>query len=224
MKSSVTLIAITGIMLSSSLGLSWKPYSKETLTEHKDYHLASDVNVFAVDSLLQYFEEMTLNLKNQVSDLNEAQLQFKPQADKWSISQCLEHIVLSEKMLFEMAKEELKKDPKPEEKVNVQVSDTQLKSMMTDRNHKFSAPEELQPTGKYKDVKTAWNDFEDAREPVLVYIREANSEDLRNHISDFPTGKVDGYQNLLFIAAHCARRTKQIEEIKAHPNFPKKQR
>lgn len=174
------------------------------------------------DSLIQYFNETTKNLEAQVAGLSEAQLQFKPAADKWSISQCLEHIIRSEKMIFDMAKEGLAKAPQPERRKEIKVTDDNLKSMLTDRSHKFQAPKELQPEGIYKNAEKAVSDFHAARQPVLDFIKNANAEDLRNHINDYPTGAVDGYQGLMFIAAHCARHTKQIEEIKADPNFPKK--
>jgi hypothetical protein len=34
--------------------------------------------------------------------------------------------------------------------------------------------------------------------------------------------KVDAYEWVLFVAAHSQRHTKQIDEIKADPNFPEK--
>lgn len=40
---------------------------------------------------------------------------------------------------------------------------------------------------------------------------------------DRPLGKkLDGYQWVLFISAHSERHTKQINEVKADPGFPKK--
>lgn len=173
------------------------------------------------DSLLQYFNETTAELEKQVAGLSEAQLQFKPAPDKWSISQCLEHIIRSERMIFDMAKKGLDQDPQPERRKEIKLTDDNLKNALTDRSHKYQAPKELQPEGIYKDVKTALADFTAARQPVLDYIKKADAEDLRNHVSDSPTGPIDGYQALIFIAAHCARHTKQIAEIKADPNFPK---
>ncbi|KGE15558.1 DinB family protein [Sphingobacterium deserti] len=176
----------------------------------------------SIDSLLQYFEQTTKDLRTQVEGLSPAQLAFKPSADQWSIGECLEHIVLSETMLFEMAKKELAKAPQPERKAEVKVNDENLKQMLGDRSQKFKAPAELQPTGKYTDAKAALRDLANARKPVLAFIKQANEEDLKNHISEYPTGTVNGHQNLLFIAAHCARHTNQIAEIKANPKFPKK--
>jgi hypothetical protein len=45
---------------------------------------------------------------------------------------------------------------------------------------------------------------------------------LREHVADSPMGKLDGYEFVLLIAAHSERHTKQINEVKADPNFPKK--
>ena len=50
-----------------------------------------------------------------------------------------------------------------------------------------------------------------------------NTKDLRDHAIDSPLGKkLDGYEWVLFISAHTERHTKQIDEVKADPNFPKK--
>jgi hypothetical protein len=45
---------------------------------------------------------------------------------------------------------------------------------------------------------------------------------MRNHVTESPMlGAMDAYQLMLLISAHTARHTAQIEEVKAHPNFPK---
>lgn len=214
------MIAITGL---SAVTLLPQQTTKETTSP---YPIAIDLPASKVeqgdiDSLLQYFDKSTNELEKQVKGLSQAQLEFKPAADRWSISQCLEHIILSERMIFEMAKESLAKAPQPERRSEVKLTDNNLKNMLTDRSHKFQAPKEVQPKGIYKDTETALSAFRAARQPVIDYIKKADINDLRNHVNDYPTGVVDGYQGLLFIASHCARHTKQIEEVKADPNFPK---
>ncbi len=218
----MNMIAIAGF---SAVLLSSTPAVQQTANQKNAIEALAQTSVIkgqeGTDSLLLYFNQTTKELEKQVVGLSEAQLQFKPAPDKWSISQCLEHIVLSERMIFDMAKAALSKAPQPERKSEVQMTDDNLKTTLTDRSHKFQAPKELQPTGIYKDSKTALADFLAARQPVIDYITKADAKDLRNHINDYPTGTVDGYQGLMFIAAHCARHTKQIEEVKAAPNFPK---
>jgi len=222
MNQIMNMIAIAGL---SALLLSSTPVPQQSVGHNNFTEVIEQASltkgVEGTDSLLQYFDQTTKELEKQVSGLSEAQLQFKAAPDKWSISQCLEHIILSERMIFDMAKASLTKAPQPERKSEVQMTDDNLKTTITDRSHKFQAPKELQPTGIYKDSKTALADFRAARQPVIDYIKKADAKDLRNHINDYPTGVVDGYQGLMFIAAHCARHTKQIEEVKADPNFPK---
>ncbi|WP_168208813.1 DinB family protein [Chitinophaga sp. XS-30] len=175
----------------------------------------------SMEFLLGYFNRTTGDLEKSVAGLSEAQLKFKPAPDKWSVSQCLEHIVATEKMLFDMAKKELAKPAQPELKGEVKTSDAELIAAMTDRSEKHKTSKELEGAGLYTDPQTALNDLAAARKPVLDYIQNASLEDLRNHVSDYPTGKADGYQSLLFIAAHCARHTLQIDEVKGDANFPK---
>ena len=170
--------------------------------------------------LFDYFKQTADNLAESVAGLSEAQLQFKPAKDKWSVSQCLEHIVTTESMLFNMALKNLEGPANPEEKGEVKFTDEGLIAAITDRSQKAEAPAELQGKGKYTDPETALRDLTTGREAVLEYIGNVSVEDLRDHVIEFPFGKVDGYQSLLFVAAHSARHTLQIEEIKAAPGFP----
>lgn len=168
-----------------------------------------------------YFNQTTKNLTDAVQGLSQDQLKFVPAPGTWSIAQCVEHIIATEKMLFEMAKTEIAKPAQPERRSEVKTTDEALIGMITDRSDKFNAPKELQPTSKYESADQALIDFNATRQPVLDYIGSADLENLRNHIIEHPAGISDGYQNLLYVAAHSARHTKQIEEVKAHPDFPK---
>ena len=171
--------------------------------------------------MLDYYQQSLDNLKKATAGLTEEQLKFKPAADRWSISQCLEHIVLTEQMIFEFAKKGVEGPANPERRTEIKLSDKEVIAGMTDRSHKAKAPEQLVPEGKYTDVETAIADLEQTREPILDYINAVPVEDLRNHVGDTPVGAVDSYQSFLYIAGHTARHTKQIEEIKADENFSK---
>lgn len=171
-------------------------------------------------SLLKYYEETAEELEKKIKGLNEAQLKFKPSEESWSISQCLEHIIATEKMIFGMTKEVLEKPENPERRSEIKVTDEQLVSGMTDRNTKYKAPAELQPEGTYTSTREALKDFKKQRKEIQSYIKN-NKANMRNHISDSPAGAVDVHQSLLFLAGHTARHTAQIAEIKSQPEFPK---
>ncbi len=171
--------------------------------------------------LLDYYHGTAEKLKKSIEGLSEAQLQFKPSANEWSVSQCVEHIILTEKMLFDMTKEALKKPANPERKEEVKVTDQQLLDGITDRSYKAEASAELIGEGRYADPTTALRDLQAQRAEILAFIENVPIEELRNHISDSPFGPVDAYHSLLFIAGHTARHTLQIEEVKAKDGFPK---
>ncbi len=172
--------------------------------------------------LLNYYQQTMDNLQKNISGLNEAQMQFKPSEESWSISQCAEHIILTENMIFSMLKDYMEKPENPERRKDVIHSDEEIIAMVTDRSEKYKAPEMLQTKGKYNDPETAIQDFEKQRTEILEFIQNIDLESLRNHINDSPAGATDAYQSLLFIAGHTARHTLQIEEVKADNNFPKK--
>src|SRR5690606_23104094 len=63
---------------------------------------------------LSYYQETMANLQKQVAGLSAEQLHFKPSENAWSVNQCLEHIIITEKMIFDMVQETMKKPTNPE--------------------------------------------------------------------------------------------------------------
>ncbi len=170
--------------------------------------------------IFNYYDEHFHHLRNQVSGLNKEQMHFKPSEDSWSISQCLEHIILTENMIFSMIQETMEKPANPERREEIKFSDEEIMAMVIDRSEKYKAPEMLIAKGKYDNPELAIQDLKEQRSEIISFIKDTPVEDLRNHISDSPSGASDAYQSLLFLAGHTARHTLQIEEIKANSNFP----
>lgn len=176
------------------------------------------------DFLVNYYEQTFENLQSAVEGLSEKQLQFKAAPDKWSVSQCLEHIVLSEKQLLEYVKKAMEQEPAPERKAEVKLTDEGLIKGLTDRSFKAQAPKEMTPKEKgiYKTPDQALEELRAQRRALLEYLNDFSVEDMRSRISESPFGPVDGYHSFLYIPSHTARHTLQIEEIKAEKGFPVK--
>jgi hypothetical protein len=171
--------------------------------------------------MVSYYQQTFDGLKKSITGLSAEQLQFKPAADKWSISQCLDHILLTEKALFDYAKQGMEKPANPERKKEVKVKDEELIKGMNDRSSKAKAPDNIIGKGTYNDPAKALADLQDSRTTILAYLNQFSIDDLRNRINDSFFGPVDAYHGFLYLAAHTSRHTAQIEEIKADPNFPK---
>jgi uncharacterized damage-inducible protein DinB len=157
-----------------------------------------------------------------VAGLSEAQWNFKPAPEVWSVAECAEHIALSEDRIFELVTEKIMKSPaEPDKKAEVKGKDEMVLEKTIDRSQKFQAPEMLRPTHQWPTKEALIDHFKASRDRTIAYI-ENTGDDLREHFMPHPVAKLlDGYQWILLISAHSNRHTLQIEEVKANPNFPK---
>ncbi|MEJ6981523.1 DinB family protein [Pedobacter sp. P351] len=170
---------------------------------------------------INFLQETQENLLKKLSGLTPEQLNFKADAASWSVAECLEHIAVSENNLFGLTQMALKEPADPSKRNEVKMSDAALVQMITDRSIKRTASETFKPTGKFGSYEATLKEFKTKREFNINYIK-TTSDDLRNHYYDFPFGKVDAYQTILFMAGHSKRHTDQIEEIMKNVNFPRK--
>ncbi|ASZ14394.1 DinB family protein [Chitinophaga pendula] len=180
----------------------------------------SDTRTDDREILVKNFMETRANLLKSIQGLSDKQMNFKPDSSRWSVAECLEHIILVEKGIFGMEQQLVKQTPNPEKRKDIKTKDEDLIKGVTDRSHKAKAPEFAQPKHTYATTAAAIDAFNTQRDQLIEYVK-TNNDDLRNHVMDSPAGTLDAYQFLLLISSHSARHTKQIEEVKADPNFPK---
>jgi len=168
-------------------------------------------------------EETRKNLINKVSRLTPEQLNFKADPGSWSVAECVEHIAISENNIFGFAQMGLKEGADPSKRSEVKMTDEAIVRMITDRSNKVKTQEAFLPTGKFGSFEATLDEFKKKRDDNIRYIN-TTSDDLRNHYNDFPFGKTDTYQTILFMAAHTKRHTDQIAEVMSNSNFPKKRK
>ena len=170
---------------------------------------------------VRFLEETEAGVFKAVKNLSEAQLTYKPAADRWSVEECVKHIAASEKELWARAEASLKNASNPEKRANIKFTDTALIKAVEDRSHKSKTFAALEPANSpYKTLAEALKAFKENREKLIAFVKSTNI-DLRNHVLELPVGTYDSYQFILLISAHTDRHTQQIEEVKAGPGFPK---
>ncbi|MGA2357057.1 MAG: DinB family protein [Terriglobales bacterium] len=157
-----------------------------------------------------------------IAGLSEKQWRFKPAPDRWSVAEVSEHIAVSESTIFGFVETKIMTAPAdPSKRAEVAGKDEIILTKVPDRSHKVQAPEILKPTNRWATEADVIKAFEDSRKVTMDYVRTTN-DDLRDHFGPHPVlGPLDAYQWILLISAHSERHTKQIEEVKADPNFPK---
>jgi hypothetical protein len=182
---------------------------------------AQDVSQAEKERALQYLESTKKGVLDATQGLSDAQWNFKPAPDRWSVAQVMEHLAAAEDMIRGMTQEQLMKSPAVpvRDAEETRKADEAVLAMVPDRSHKTQAPEPLQPTNRFGSPAAARKHFAESRATTEDYLKTATG--LRAHLGDSPIGKLDAYEFVLLIAAHSERHTKQMLEVKADTNFPK---
>jgi len=184
---------------------------------------AQDTTQADKDRALQYLESTKKGVQVATKGLSDAQWNFKPGPDRWSVAEVVEHLAAAEDLLRGMIQEQVMKSPAApaRDAAEAKKIDDGVVAMIPDRSHKAQAPEPLKPTNRYGSPAGAEKHFLESRATTEQYLKDTPG--LRTHMMDSPMGtRLDGYEWVLFIAAHSERHTKQILEVKADPNFPVK--
>jgi DinB family protein len=182
---------------------------------------AQDITSVEKDKALAYLESTKKGVIDATKGLSEAQWNFKPAPDKWSVAECVEHIAAAEDLIRGMDVDKVMKAPPAPGRDTAKI-DAGIMAMIPDRSKKAQAPDELKPTNRFGSPEASLKHFVESRATTENFLKD--TPDLRGHAVDSPMGgdKVDAYEWVLFTAAHSQRHTKQIEEVKADQNFPKK--
>jgi DinB superfamily len=185
---------------------------------------SEDPNMTAEDRakvirLLKDSHKQTLDL---MEGLSEEQLKFKPAPEKWSVLEVAEHIYLAEGLLFGSVEKALAEKQNPEWETKTKGKTEFLERVMVSRDRKATAPESIVPSGKLtRDEVIA--KLKESRAKSLKFAEETKLP-LKAHTLDHPFpvfNTLNAYQWLIYIPLHNIRHNKQIEEVKADPNFPK---
>ena len=139
----------------------------------------------------------------------------RPGPERWSIAECAEHVAAAELPLERFFASGARVEPSEEERREIRGKDDFVRSFLRDRSQRGQAPERIRPKGRFVTREETIRVFEERRAANLAYVRET-SEPLRDRFGPHPfAGVIDGYQWVLFLAAHTDRHAEQVEEIRS---------
>src|SRR5262249_4694772 len=112
---------------------------------------AQDVSQADKDRALAYLEKTKAGVIDATKGLSDAQWNFKPAPDRWSIAEVMEHIALAEDMIRGLIETQVMKSPAiaPRDAAEVKKIDDGVMAKVPDRSHKIQAPEQLKPTNHF---------------------------------------------------------------------------
>lgn len=172
---------------------------------------------------LRHLAESRERLLRMAHGLSPEQWHHRPAPDRWTVAECLEHIVIVEAGLLERIQATLEKAPDPSRRSVLEGRDDLLIARVVGRANRLTAPDMLAPTGRWPDDQLL-REFESARQRSQEFTATTQA-DLRSRVFKHPSlGDLDLYQWMLLIAAHCDRHRIQSEEVMAGEGFPRAQK
>jgi uncharacterized damage-inducible protein DinB len=156
-----------------------------------------------------------------VSNLSEAQANFRPDENRWTIAEIVEHVSIVNDGFLRLAHKLLKEaesEPRPP-KADLNLGHTSLDENGRQREP-FQAPERVRPKGgvsvedSLAKMRMALAGFADIR-PRLEAV------DLSEQVFPHPAlGPFNAYQWMILLGEHEERHRGQIERLKATAGFP----
>lgn len=169
--------------------------------------------------LLAHLQRTDDALLRSVDGLSDAQWNYRSAEGRWTIAEIVEHIAAAEEITLKGALGVVQDAAAPEA-LKDSRKDDMIVQRIPDRSSRFQAPEFLQPTNRYGSAAGSFASYKKNRGELIALAKERS--DLRTFAGAHPAiGNLDAHGWLLFQSAHAERHTKQIEEVKADPGFPK---
>lgn len=156
-----------------------------------------------------------------IEGVDEEAWSWKPAPERWSVGECAEHIVRTERALFDTARRALAAPENPEWAEKTKQKSDFIERVMPDRTGRAQAPQEVRPTDGLSRAQVM-DVFRTTREE-LAKLLEEQSLPLKSHTEEHPFpvfGTLNAYQWILYVPLHTIRHSKQIEEVKATAGYP----
>src|SRR4029077_18246192 len=131
----------------------------------------------------------------------------------WSVLDTVEHLTMAETIQLKLISTQ--RSPRPADAPNREQA---FLHMVADRSRKMEAPEPARPTGRFRTLAEAAEQFAKTRSGVIQFAEQNTAEDMRANEVKHPhpaAGMVSPFEMLIIMAKHAERHALQIEEIKS---------
>ena len=199
----VVLLMLVNIVFASDASLS--PEERQEMTD-----------------LLEESRDLLVGL---IESTNDEQWTFKPAPDRWSVAECAEHIIRSERALLDSARAAMATQPDPEWSQKTKGKADLLRNVMPNRRPQgqggATAPQEIRPQGGLSQAQLL-EEFAALRAEVITYIDGLEGE-VKSHLYEHPFpifGDLNAHDWLLYIPLHTIRHSRQIVEVKESEGYP----
>jgi len=140
---------------------------------------AQNLSKEEVNSAVKYLQKTEAGVLAATKGLSEAQWNFKPATNRWSVAEVTEHIAAAEDFLMNLIQEQVMKAPGRTNAVDVEAIDAFVLKAIPDRSVKAQAPEPLQPDNRFGSPQASLKHFKASRARTIAFLK--STKDLRGH-------------------------------------------
>lgn len=171
------------------------------------------------EKALTALRESERALLETLAPLSDVQWSYKPAADRWSVGEVVEHLMLTETSTLRLIEDSLNQRPDPNWRARPAALTEDLTKRVLDRSQKSKAPEGISPRGVLSRQEIL-RKYREARAWRSAIVQRAGLP-LKAHFASGPPGTYNLYEWMLLISLHNQRHNAQIAEVIADPGFPK---
>jgi DinB superfamily len=161
--------------------------------------------------IVQILEDSRADFHAAAEGVSEAQAKVSPAPGRWSVLECVEHIVITEGRFLGWLQNPIADPAPPVDK----EKEAKLLVGVASRAQRVQAPEPARPTGRFATLAEAFERFDAARANSIRFA-EGQGAGLYTLAAKHPFfGVCNGAEVMVLMAAHARRHAAQIREIRS---------
>ncbi len=182
-----------------------------------------------IENTVAEFDKVTAEAKSLFGNLTSTQLNWKPSAEKWSIAQCLDHLIVSNSTYYQQFEKVSSGNHKNSFYQNIKFiskffGDYLIKETGAVVAKPMQSPAAFVPS-QSEIAGTIVSDFEKHQKEFSVAIQQLENADLDKTIISSPALKIITYSFtdvLTVLVGHEQRHLTQAKNVLKDESFPKK--
>lgn len=180
-----------------------------------------------LDTVMQDAMRVAADARSSFGNLSAAQLNWKPSAERWSIAQCFDHLITSNKGFFPVIESVLNGTKKTRFLERLPIlpglaGKLMIKSLDPASTRKFKAPKNFEPAQSNINASII-GDFIAQQERIVEGMKSTSHIDLKRIVVTSPAAAfvtynlMDGYR---IIVVHEQRHFQQARRVAEESGFP----
>ncbi len=149
------------------------------------------------------------------ASIPDAQANVKPAPGRWSVLDCIEHIVsVEDRFVGWLRNPETQSTVLPSAPPMNKEREAQIVTRVASRANRVQAPETAHPKGRFSSLAEALEQFDAVRARSIAFA-ESQGDGLYSLVVTHPFfGPLNGVEAMLLMAAHSRRHAAQILEVR----------